>query len=225
MVKVSSKFLFKSPGALQNRCGCTAPISKVRGIRWGKNHKKERSTGEKWDFTQKRVLSKNSKQNVFANLWKISYFLNKLVIFYQKIKSIESLCNNLVIFHLKLKTYVIFGRQKKRFRGEWVRSEQKRGVLRTPPSVPSNMGMSPGSISYYSLNFIEYLSVISIFATLAGGLSQVHTWTPWMPKQKWKSATISKSPKFWFLFVSTFKATSSKLFDWLKRFSYTNCLR
>ena len=53
--------------------------------------------------------------------------------------------------------------------------------------------------------------------------TQVHKGTSWVSKQKCKSVAPSKSSEFWFLFVSTFKVTSSKLFNWFKRFSYTNC--
>ena len=34
-----------------------------------------------------------------------------------------------------------------------------------------------------------------------------------------------KSYKFWFLFLYTFRTTSSKVFEWFKRVSYTNCPR
>ena len=43
MAKVSSKYLFKFPGTLlyKTRNRSTAPIFKIRGIRWGKNREKE----------------------------------------------------------------------------------------------------------------------------------------------------------------------------------------
>ena len=64
-----------------------APIFKVGDIRWGRNHKKEGSLGEKQDFTQKRGCFDDEIPNkmcffFFKNLWKILYFLNKLVIFF-----------------------------------------------------------------------------------------------------------------------------------------------
>ena len=54
--------------------------------------------------------------------------------------------------------------------------------------------------------------------------TQVHKETSWVPKQ---SRNQRHSAKFldsdFFLFVSTFKATSPKLFNWFKRFSYISC--
>ena len=40
-----------------------------------------------------------------------------------------------------------------------------------------------------------------------------------------KSAASSNSSKFWVLYVTMFRPTSSKLFDWFTRFSYTDCPR
>ena len=72
-------------------------------------------------------------------------------------------------FDQKLETNGIIGWRSKLFRGNWARSEHKKGVWRALHSVPSNMGVHPGFISNYNLNFTKYLSAISIFATLAGG--------------------------------------------------------
>ena len=82
------------------------------------------------------------------------------------------------------------------FRDNWARSEQKKGVLRALHSVhvPSNMGVPSGFVPYYNLNFIKYLLVIFIFATLAGGHKCIST--SCMPKQKWKPTARSKSSKF-----------------------------
>ena len=95
---------------------------------------------------------------------------------------------------------------------------RKKGVLRTLHSLPLKMGVPPGFISYYNLNFIKYLLVISVFATLAGRHMCIkkHLMCP---------TALSKSSKFWFLLVSMFKATTLKLIDWLKRFSFTSCPR
>ena len=43
-----------APLCKTDRRRCAPPIFKVRGIQWGKNHKKEGVWGEKWDFTQNR---------------------------------------------------------------------------------------------------------------------------------------------------------------------------
>ena len=95
------------------------------------------------------------------------------------------------------------GWQSKLFRGNWTRSEQKRGVLIALYSVPSNMGVHSGFISYYNLNFIKYL-VISIFATLAGGDKCIKEQDACSNKSG-NPRHSAKSSKFWFLFESTFK--------------------
>ena len=105
--------------------------------------------------------------NLDGNLWKVLYFMNKLVIFYQKIKDIGVIVWQICKVWSKTQNSwdwwvtVIF------FRGNWARSEQKKGVLRALHSIPSNMGVPPGFILSYNLNFIKYLLVILIFSTPA----------------------------------------------------------
>ena len=108
--------------------------------------KKEGSSGEKWDFKQKVFRWRDSKQNVLdGNLWKVLHLWYKLNIFSYKIKNMGSLGDKFVNFYQKLKTHLIFGQQSKNVGGLWMRSELKMGVLRTLQSIPSNMGVPPGS--------------------------------------------------------------------------------
>ena len=130
-----------------------------------------------WDFTQKRepfqkfqtkwVLSQ-SRMEICE---KFRIFFNKLVVSLSKTQKdwgviVWQICN---FWSKTQNTWDLEGWQSKLFRGNWARSEQKRGVLRALHSVTSNMGVPPGFISYYNLNFIKYLLVILVFATLAGG--------------------------------------------------------
>ena len=73
------------------------------------------------------------------------------------------------------------------------------------------------SKSYYNVNCIRDLSLILIFATPAGGhkCTKEHLGCPNRSGIQWRPA---KALNFDFDFVSMFKATSSKKFDWFKRF-------
>ena len=107
-----------------------------------------------------------------GNLWKVSYFLNKLIIFsLKKKKNMGSLGNKFVNFDqkLNLKHNGSFGDRTK-FLGVlgWGVS-WKKGVLRILHSVSSNMGVPTGFKLYYNPNCIKVLWVILIFATPAGG--------------------------------------------------------
>ena len=70
--------------------------------------------------------------------------------------------------------------------------------------------LAKGSSPYLLKSYYNLISETDIYNTC--WWTQVHKGTFWAPKRKWKSAVPSKSSKFWFLLVSTFKATSSKLF-------------
>ena len=82
------------------------------------------------------------------------------------------MCDKFVTFDEQLKHMGSLG-DKANFSGVIGRNERNKGVLRALHSVPASMGVPPGFISNYNLNFIKYLSVISIFATPAGGHTSI----------------------------------------------------
>ena len=76
------------------------------------------------------------------------------------------MCDKFVTFDQKLKTHGMRG-YRANFLGVIGRGvSRKRRALH---SLPTNMGVPTVFISYYNLNFIKYLLVMSIFSTLAGG--------------------------------------------------------
>ena len=89
----------------------------------------------------------------------------------KKSKTLGSLCDEFVTFDQKLiEPHGIFVWQSKLFRANWVRSEHKKGVLRALHSIPLNMGVPHGFISWITiLILLNIYLVISMFATLAGG--------------------------------------------------------
>ena len=128
-------------------------------------------------------------------------------------------------FWSKTQSTLDLGWHSKNFGGRCVRSEMKEGVLKTLHSIPSNMGvLPPGSNYIIILIVLKDLWVILIFATPAGGHKCIKEHLECSCKSG-NQQHPRKSSKFLYLFVYTFKATSSKVFDWLKRFFYTSCSR
>ena len=123
------------------------PNFQSKGHLVGQQPRKRRSTGEKLDFTQKRGLSKIPKKNGFCHKfgWQFvkSFVYFEQPIYPKKLKNIWVIVWQICNFWSKFKTHGIFGWQSKLFRGNCVRSEHKKGVLRALHSVPSNMGVPP----------------------------------------------------------------------------------
>ena len=73
---------FRGKTLIRRGCRCTVPSFKVRGIRWGRNHKNRRVFGWKVSFTQKVFCWRNSKQTMFCHKfgWK---FVKSFVFFVQ----------------------------------------------------------------------------------------------------------------------------------------------
>ena len=111
---------------------------------------------------------------------------------------------------------------------EWVLGNQRLYLKMCPPylrfyfwfNISTNLDSLQENLVNQSNNYEDVAFKVDTNKTW---YTQVHKGTSWVSKRKCKSVAPSKSSEFWFLFVSTFKVTSSKLFDWFKRFSYTNC--
>ena len=73
------------------------------------------------------------------------------------------------------------------------------------------MGVPPGFISNYNLNFTKCLSALSIFATPAGGHKYIKEYLecPNKSGNPWHSAKVLNSD----VYLCAFKATSSQQFD------------
>ena len=130
--------------------------------------------------------------------------------FIKKFKPLGLLCNKFVTCNQKLKTHGMFGWQSKYFKGNWARSEPKR----EPYIAYIRIWECPRIHIIHITIVILFMSIGDIDFCNTCCWTQAHIGTSWVPKQKWKSAALSKSSKFRFLSVSTFKATSSKLFGW-----------